>query len=46
MLANKKFSIRIIVASFEQVLHTTYSIKRIRGEWFELDVDVVEARHV
>lgn len=33
----KKFPSRKIAESIEKALHSTYSKKRIRGEWFELD---------
>ena len=38
LLASKKFINRKIAASFEKALHETYAQKRIRGEWFNLDV--------
>ena len=37
LLASKRFINRKIAASFEKALHETYSQKRIRGEWFNLD---------
>jgi len=37
MIISKKYPIRKIAESFEKSLHTTYSDKRIRGEWFELN---------
>lgn len=43
LLACKKFVSRKIASSFEKALHDTYSSKRIRGEWFQLDLkDVLE----
>ena len=38
LLASKRFINRKIAASFEKALHETYAQKRIRGEWFNLDV--------
>ena len=41
MIASKKYPVRKIAESFEKSLHSTYSDKRVRGEWFELDeIDV------
>lgn len=37
MITSKKFPIRKIAESIEKALHDTYSEKRLRGEWFELD---------
>lgn len=37
LLASKKFINRKIAKSFENALHSTYSDKRLRGEWFKLD---------
>lgn len=37
LIASKKFIRRKIASSFEKALHETYSSKRIRGEWFQLD---------
>ncbi len=37
LIAAKKFINRKIASSFEKALHTAYSKKRIRGEWFRLD---------
>ncbi|GGG46599.1 GIY-YIG nuclease family protein [Bizionia arctica] len=42
MIASKKFPIRKIAESIEKALHDTYSEKRLRGEWFELDAKDVE----
>ncbi len=42
MVKSKKFPIRKIAESIEKALHETYSEKRLRGEWFELDKDDVE----
>lgn len=42
MIASKKFPIRKIAESIEKALHDTYSDKRLRGEWFELDTKDVE----
>ncbi len=38
LLCSKKFVSRKIAASFEKALHESYSKKRIRGEWFSLDL--------
>ncbi len=46
MIASKKFPIRKIAESIEKALHSTYSDKRLRGEWFELnkiDVENIKA---
>ncbi|MDP3946461.1 MAG: GIY-YIG nuclease family protein [Lutibacter sp.] len=37
LLASKKFINRKIAKSFENALHSTYTDKRLRGEWFKLD---------
>jgi hypothetical protein len=37
LIASKKFVSRKIASSIEKALHSTYSEKRIRGEWFRLD---------
>ncbi len=42
LLASKKFINRKIAASFEKALHETYSNKRIRGEWFLLDLKEIK----
>ncbi|HBD25354.1 GIY-YIG nuclease family protein [Flavobacterium sp.] len=42
MIASKKFPIRKIAESIEKALHSTYSEKRLRGEWFELSDNDVE----
>lgn len=42
MIISKKFPIRKIAESIEKALHDTYSKKRLRGEWFELDQKDVE----
>lgn len=42
MIASKKFPIRKIAESIEKALHSTYSEKRLRGEWFELNDNDVE----
>lgn len=42
MIASKKFPIRKIAKSIEKALHNTYSEKRLRGEWFELNYNDVE----
>jgi hypothetical protein len=41
LIASKKFLNRKIASSFEKALHNTYSEKRIRGEWFVLDLNEV-----
>jgi hypothetical protein len=42
MITSKKFPIRKIAESIEKALHDTYSEKRLRGEWFELDDKDIE----
>lgn len=42
LIASKRFINRKIASSFEKALHDTYSSKRIRGEWFQLDYVEVE----
>ena len=42
MIASKKFPIRKIAESIEKALHSAYSEKRLRGEWFELNDNDVE----
>jgi len=42
IIISKKFPIRKIAESIEKALHVTYSDKRLRGEWFELDTKDVE----
>lgn len=42
LIIAKKFPVRKIAESFEKSLHETYSEKRIRGEWFELNKTDVE----
>jgi regulator of replication initiation timing len=42
MICNKKYVSRRMAASFEQALHKTFSEKRVRGEWFELNQNDVE----
>lgn len=37
LIASKKFVSRKIALSIEKALHSAYSEKRIRGEWFSLD---------
>ena len=37
LIKAKKFPTRAIAKAFESALHTTYSNKHKRGEWFELD---------
>ena len=37
----KKFPIRPIAEAFEAALHKTYEAKRIRGEWFKLNLEDV-----
>lgn len=38
IIVSKKFINRKIASIFEKTLHTTYETKRIRGEWFNLDI--------
>jgi hypothetical protein len=42
LLASKRYINRKIAASFEKALHDAYSHKRLRGEWFELELEEVE----
>lgn len=42
MITSKKFPIRKIAESIEKALHNTYSEKRLRGEWFELNLNDVQ----
>jgi len=42
LIKSKKFPVRKIAESIEKALHETYSEKRLRGEWFELNKDDVE----
>jgi hypothetical protein len=45
LIAAKKFVNRRIAANFEKALHDSYSHKRKRGEWFQLDQeDINEIR--
>ena len=38
IIVSKKFINRKIASIFEKTLHTNYETKRIRGEWFNLDL--------
>ena len=42
MIIAKKFPIRKIAESIEKALHDTYSEKRLRGEWFKLDLNDIK----
>ena len=42
MIISKKYPVRKIAESIEKALHETYSEKRLRGEWFELNSNDVE----
>jgi T5orf172 domain len=42
LIAAKKFVNRRIAANIEKALHDSYSHKRKRGEWFELDKEDIE----
>lgn len=42
LIASKKFPVRKIAESIEKSLHSVYSEKRLRGEWFELDENDVK----
>jgi len=42
MIASKNFPNRKIAESIEKALHNTYSEKRLRGEWFDLDIDEIK----
>lgn len=42
LICAKEFPSRRIAESIEKALHSTFSKKRIRGEWFELDIQDVE----
>lgn len=45
LLASKRFVSRRIASSFEKALHDSYAEKRIRGEWFKLNMkDVSEIK--
>lgn len=45
LIAAKKFVSRKMALSFEKALHETYSDKRLRGEWFQLDnLDIQEIK--
>ena len=43
LIKAKEFPIRPIAEAFEVALHKTYESKRIRGEWFKLDQNDVDA---
>lgn len=42
LIAAKKFVSRNMAYSFEKALHSTFSNKRIRGEWFQLEPRDIE----
>lgn len=42
LLCAKKYPSRVIVEAIESALHKSYAKKRIRGEWFNLDVSDIE----
>ncbi|HXB40077.1 MAG TPA: GIY-YIG nuclease family protein [Bacteroidia bacterium] len=42
LIVAKKFVNRRIAANLEKALHDSYSHKRIRGEWFQLDKEDIE----
>ena len=42
MICNKKYVSRRMAHSFEQALHKTFSDKRVRGEWFNLNATDVQ----
>jgi T5orf172 domain len=42
LIAAKKFVNRRIAANFEKALHDSYSHKRKRGEWFQLDQEDID----
>jgi len=42
LIASKKFVNRRIAANIEKALHDSYSHRRKRGEWFELDQEDIE----
>ncbi len=42
LIIAKEFPIRRIAEAFEAALHKTYETKRLRGEWFRLDIKDVE----
>lgn len=42
LIASKKLPIRKLAESIERALHDTYSEKRIRGEWFNLNLKDVQ----
>lgn len=41
-IISKKFPVREMAETIEKALHDMYSEKRLRGEWFELDMKDVE----
>ena len=42
LIASKKFVNRRIAANIEKALHDSYSHRRKRGEWFQLDQEDIE----
>ena len=44
VIISKKFPVRKIAESIEKALHETFSEKRLRGEWFELDL--IDVGHI
>lgn len=42
LIKAKEFPVRAIAEAFEAALHKTYAAKRLRGEWFNLDVNDVD----
>lgn len=42
LLCAKKYPSRVIAEAIESALHKSYAKKRIRGEWFNLDVSDIE----
>ncbi|MDZ7720133.1 MAG: GIY-YIG nuclease family protein [Balneolaceae bacterium] len=42
LLSSKEYPSRTIAESIETALHNTFSTKRLRGEWFELDAKDIE----
>ena len=42
LICSKEFPSRTIAESIEKALHEAFATKRIRGEWFNLDIQEVE----
>ena len=47
LITSKVFPNRKIATSFESALHKSYQYKRLRGEWFELNlIEIEEIKHI